>query len=253
MIAHVEPDKQPYIMELVHTVFDHEDPCPVYDFHISVKPIHYVSHENLYCMGNPPPPAHIQVTHAADKFDYQCSFTDEMLTQNADPETGIIDYDVMIELPHSDYFIDIELRSDFLTGNYRMYLFMFDDDSSSWIKIAQSYFFDEHSYEDMSLDASQELSSTKGDKSQVLKLRFLEDVPPELTDKASQLMLRIKVNPMHIMDTLAQYGLFDAHHDSLCFNFELSTFFDEIGGEGHHGGSDNALVRVDWQGVEQSY
>ena len=41
LIAHVEPNQHPYILKLVHTEFDVDDPCPVYDFHIAVKPMHH--------------------------------------------------------------------------------------------------------------------------------------------------------------------------------------------------------------------
>ena len=33
---------------------------------------------------------------------------------------GVLSYEMMIELPHSDYFLDVELKNDFLTGNFRM-------------------------------------------------------------------------------------------------------------------------------------
>ena len=33
---------------------------------------------------------------------------------------GVMNYDMVIELPHSDYFLDVELKNDFLTGNFRM-------------------------------------------------------------------------------------------------------------------------------------
>ena len=47
----VEPSQHPYILKLIHTEFDHDDPCPVYDLHIAVKPLRYVVNENLSCMG----------------------------------------------------------------------------------------------------------------------------------------------------------------------------------------------------------
>ena len=56
LIAHVEPDKHPYMLKLIHTDFDMDDPCPVYDLHIAVKPLRYIVNENLMCMGYELPP-----------------------------------------------------------------------------------------------------------------------------------------------------------------------------------------------------
>jgi len=41
----------------------------------------------------------------------------------------MIDYDIEFMLPHSDFFMDIELKTDFLTGNLRMQMLTFDENS----------------------------------------------------------------------------------------------------------------------------
>ena len=43
-----------------------------------------------------------------------------MEQSNPDYLHGMIDYDIEFMLPHSDFFMDIELKTDFLTGNLRM-------------------------------------------------------------------------------------------------------------------------------------
>ena len=52
----VEPSRHPYVIRLIHTEYDPSDPCPVYDFHIAVKPLLYVVDENLDCRGLELPP-----------------------------------------------------------------------------------------------------------------------------------------------------------------------------------------------------
>ena len=47
----LDPDRKPYILRLVLGEMDHDDPCPVFDFHIAVKPLRSVVDENLACTG----------------------------------------------------------------------------------------------------------------------------------------------------------------------------------------------------------
>lgn len=65
-------------------------------------------------------------------------------------------------------------------------------------------------------------------------------------------MLRITVETNEIIQALKSYKLYDHHSESLCFNFDLSFFADEV--DSHHTGDneDNKLIRVDWTGKEQS-
>lgn len=112
---------------------DYEDPCPVYDFHIAVKPLRSVVQENLSCMGHQAPPAEFEITEKTTKLDVTCAFSDEMIMDAADSgQHGIMTYDMLIDLPHSDFFFDIELKNDFLTGNFRMYLFAMNTETNSW-------------------------------------------------------------------------------------------------------------------------
>ena len=149
MLVTVDPERKPYQLELAHTEFDPNDPCPVYDFHIAVKPLRYVPVENLHCMGYQLPPTHVEVTEKTTKVDTSCAFSADLLDANAN-EHGIVDYEIIIEMPHSDYYVDIEMKNDFLTGNFRMQMFA-EDDTGHWHKIAHSTWFDEHSFEDVEM------------------------------------------------------------------------------------------------------
>ena len=95
-----------------------DDPCPVYDLHIAVKPLRYVVNENLHCMGYELPPEVVTIEKKTEKIDASCSISSSMLQEHS--VKGILTYDMMIELPHSDFFLDLELKNDFLTGNFRM-------------------------------------------------------------------------------------------------------------------------------------
>ena len=212
-------------------------------------------HENLRCMGFELPPHTVEVTEKLTKIDTAGAFSSDFIAQNHDPETneGMVDYDIEIILPHSDYMIDAEMKSDFLTGNMRMQMFALDHESNSWLQIAKSYWFNENSFDDISIDADADMSTKVGDMSYVQKLRYMEDVPAEVLENASNLILRIRVSVQRILDTLTHFGLFEPAQDDLCFNFNLSLFIDEVGQEHLHDDSHNKLIRVDWHGKEISH
>ena len=90
-----------------------------------------------------------------------------MIEEMGKGDSGILEYDITIDLPHSDYFFDVEMKNDFLTGNFRMYLFTFDSITETWAKIAQSHWFDENSYEDVNVDADAEMGTKSGDKTMI--------------------------------------------------------------------------------------
>lgn len=75
-LVHIDPHQEPYLLKLVHTEIDTSDPCPLYDFHIAVKPLPVVAAENLSCVGNPPPEERIEVTEPRFKSDIAGAFTD---------------------------------------------------------------------------------------------------------------------------------------------------------------------------------
>jgi len=72
-----------------------------------------------------------------------------------------------IDLPHSDYFFDVQMKNDFLTGNFRMKLYTYELDSETWVKIAESHWFDEFSYEDLTVDSDMAMSTKIGDKTMI--------------------------------------------------------------------------------------
>lgn len=122
---------------------------------------------------------------------------------------GMFMYDMMIELPHSDYFLDVELKNDFLTGNFKMSAYAVDPNTNKMSLVAKSHWFDENSHEDLSLDADAMMSTKMGDKTMIQKLRFLEDVSPDILENASKLAIKIRLNVMGLLDTLHDYQLYN--------------------------------------------
>ena len=131
----------------------------------------------------------------------------------------------MIDFPHSDYFFDVEIKSDFLTSNMHLELFAKDPRGSSYSKIAQSYWFNEHSEDDLSTGTPDIENLKVGERSMVQRLRFLEDELPDYIQESAQLMLRIKMKPwgLKLVNKLKNGGFVDTDVDNLCFNFDFSS------------------------------
>ena len=105
----------------------------------------------------------------------------------------------------------------------------FDESSQQWHRIAESHWLNENSYDDISIDADADLSTKIGDKTFIQKLRYVDDVPKEIVENATNIIIRIRVCVKRLLDTLIEYQLFEPKHDDLCFNFDLSLFIDEVG------------------------
>jgi hypothetical protein len=164
---------------LVYSYLDPEDTCPLFDLHIAVKAMDEIAMEDLDCEGADLPPETIKVNKSLFKIDETYSFGYEYLLQEADATTAILDYDIMIDFPHADYFFDIEIKSDFLTSNMHLELFAKDPRGGSYSKIAQSYWFNEHSEDDLAIGTPDIENLKVGERSMVQRLRFLEDDLPD--------------------------------------------------------------------------
>lgn len=57
----------------------------------------------------------------------------------------------------------------------------------------------------------------------------MEDVPKEVAENASQLVLRLRLSAMPVLNTLHAMNALDLKHGDYCFNFHLSIFIDEAG------------------------
>ena len=68
-------------------------------------------------MGYMLPPSEINVTEKTTKVEAFSSFSSEWVEEYAKMTDGnTLEYDIVIDLPHSDYLLDAELKTDFLTN-----------------------------------------------------------------------------------------------------------------------------------------
>ena len=130
-----------------------------------MKPNSQVASENLRCFGYKLPPAKIEISpnEKTTKIDAYGAFSSDWVKESA--KWGASDYDIAIDLPHSDYMIDAELKTDFLTTRMQMKLFGQDNHSEEWHTLGISHWFNENSYDDLSVDANAMMSTKIGDLS----------------------------------------------------------------------------------------
>ena len=112
----MKPRKKPYIVTIITPKIDPNDHCPLLDFHIAVKPIEQIPHENLRCFGYKIPPAVVEIDESqrTTKVESFAAFSSEWIQRGHQGNSQ--EYDIEIDLPHSDYMIDAELKTDFLTN-----------------------------------------------------------------------------------------------------------------------------------------
>jgi len=84
------------------------------------KPINDTIRENLHCRGKPLPPTTVPIKSDDVVVSGEFAFPGDWLAKAAeDPDAGL-EYDVVLEWPNADpnstYYLDVESRSDFLTG-----------------------------------------------------------------------------------------------------------------------------------------
>ena len=127
-----------------------------------------------------------------------------------------------------------------------MTLLGLEEHTGDWHPLAKSHWFNEHSYDDLSIDADDMIATKVGDLSMIHKLRFVEDVPHEVAQNASKLILRLKMIGWPVLQILEHNNVINIKKDNYCFNFHLSLFIDEIGQSHLFDESSNELIRVDW-------
>jgi hypothetical protein len=110
-----------------------------------------------------------------------------------------------------------------------MKLLGWDEKGDEWHTLAMSHWFNENTYDDLSIDADDMISTKVGDLSMVQKLRYVEDLPKEVAKNTSKLILRLRMNALPVIKGLEGLGYINTKTDNFCFNFHLSIFIDEIG------------------------
>ena len=90
----------------------------------------------------------------------------------------MLKYDIVLNMPHSDYFVDVELKHDFLTARFQAFLFAKDPYTNKYEKVGHSIWENQFSEDDIGSMSRDIKSSKVGDHSMVHRMRFFEDADP---------------------------------------------------------------------------
>jgi hypothetical protein len=61
---------------------------------------------------------------------------------------GLIQHDIAVDFPHSDYLLDVELKTDFATSNMKMILLSKGSDDGKYHRVAVSKWENQEMVED---------------------------------------------------------------------------------------------------------
>lgn len=109
-----------YRLVLEYESLDQNDACPIAVVRIIAKPINDTIRENLVCRGKPLPPSTVAIKSDDVVVSGEFSFPGDWLAKAVKEKGAGMEYDIVLEWPFADpnatYYMDIESRSDFLTG-----------------------------------------------------------------------------------------------------------------------------------------
>jgi hypothetical protein len=246
----LKPQKRAYRLKLEYDSLDQDDACPTFDLRIIVKPVAEVVKEYLECGAKPLPPASLpvltppDVARAVDEFkaagDYAFS-SDFLASSEVDAEGGL-EYDIALKWPgvdpNADYYVDMETRSDVLTGQLTFTLLY--EDSNRLLK---------------PLGRSKPVGSAAHGGRFIQRLKLLDregDLADDVVLAGAVLRLRLPPSSLKLLETLKKGGHVAAGAE-LCHNFQLSVRAELRGGENEDGSAivgPSRLVRVRWEGEE---
>jgi len=122
----LKQDERAYRLVLEYESLDEDDACPLVHVRIIAKPMNDTIRENLRCRGKPLPPSTVPIHSDDVVVSGEFAFPGDWLARAlGDPANGM-EYDVVLEWPdaepNSTYYLDVESRSDFLTGHLSFHL-----------------------------------------------------------------------------------------------------------------------------------
>lgn len=123
-------------MKIIYAFLDENDTCPMYDLTVALKPLKDIITENLVCKKNIPPAEYYKIEGKTYKHDRQYAFSGEFLTQLQNLGTSY--YDIEVEFEHSDYNLNLEYKTDFLTTQIDMAVYFQNPVSQTYHKVAVS-------------------------------------------------------------------------------------------------------------------
>ena len=169
------------------------------------------------------------------------SFPSSFIQKATHGKHGGLEYDIILEWPGADpeaeYYIDVETRSDFLTGQFAFVL-LYEDKHQELEMLGKSY---------------QVATSTGSGQQAVHRLKLLEregELADDINLSGAVLRLRLPRSSVDIQDTLQEQGLVERGHE-LCHNFYLSVRAEKRAPDHDLGTifeTPARLMRVRWEG-----
>lgn len=236
----VKPQKRAYTLKIVYETLDQDDPCPSFDLRVILKPVGDAVSENLHCSGKELPPASIPVATDDFSFSSEYSFGSHFISKVTE-QGGALEYDVLIKWPGADpesqYYLDVESKSDVLTGQMTFTL-LYEAPGGHLELLGRSHPVGS--------------SATGSRYTQRLKLLDREgDLADDPNLTGAVLRVRFPPSSIHLLETLSSGGHLEGRE--ACHTFQLSIRAELRGGENENGGEiggPSRLMRVRWEGQE---
>lgn len=113
-------EERAYRLVLEYESLDQDDPCPLAHVRIITKPVNDTIRENLVCRGKPLPPSTVPLKTDDVVVSGEFAFPGDWLAKAVKDTSAGMEYDIILEWPFANpnatYYLDVETRSDFLTG-----------------------------------------------------------------------------------------------------------------------------------------
>ena len=235
-----KPQKKAYTIKLVYDSLDQDDACPLFDLRVMLVPVDSALSTHLSCGKDDLPPLRVDITGGDFELSGKYQFSREFIHQVTD-KGGDLQFDIDLQWPGADpqaqYYLDIETKSDVLTGQLTFTLLYQKPDKSLAI-----------------LGRSHPVGSTAHSSrfTQRLKLEDEEDQLAEEVNLTSAILrLRYPPSSIHLVDELIDHGHLGDR--PLCHSFSMSIRAEQRSGVNENGEDPTGpsrLLRVRWEGTE---
>lgn len=240
----LKQEERAYRLVLEYESLDQDDACPLVQVRIISKPINDTIRENLHCRGKPLPPTTVPIKADDVVVAGEFAFPGDWLAKAVPGPADGLEYDVVLEWPNADpnstYYLDVESRSDFLTGQLSFNLLYEHADRSL-----------------RPLGHSVQVGTAMDGGQLVERLKLLEregDLADDIDLSGAILRLKLHDHALQALRFARESGLVPEGAE-LCHTFELSIRAERRDGQ-NEAGQDvvghSRLMRVRWEGRETS-
>jgi len=232
--------KRAYRLKIEYDSLNQDDPCPTFDLRIIARPMKELAEDYLRCDAKPLPPAKLPVVGADFSHSGDYAFSSDYLASAQLGQDEGLEYDITLDWtgadPNAEYYLDVETRSDVLTGQLTFTL-LYEDAHKALRPLGRSH----------------PVGSAAHGGRFIQRLKLL-DREGDLADDVdlSGAILRLKLPPssLKLADSLKAGGHVAAGSE-VCHNLELSVRAELRTGENEDGSAvigPSRLVRVRWEG-----